>query len=227
MQTDHEWAVDLALGGGYDGQGHPVSFPALMEAVHHGLVNESSVDTALHRLVLAQLRLGLLDPADDNPYTKIPPSAANSPAMRALALQAAREGIVLLNNDAGVLPLKIDSLQQQGAMAVVGPNAQLVAFGSYSNPQMNNVTILQGLQRRVPKLAFAAGCTIAGNETSGFGMAVGLAKAASVMVAVFGIDDTQEHETGTRSIVHLPGMQLELLKALKATGTKLVLVLVG
>jgi beta-glucosidase len=178
---------------------------------------------------LAQLRLGLLDPPDMNPYTKIPRDAANSHTMRALALQAAREGIVLLHNRAGVLPLKASRLQQQGAMAVVGPNAKLVAFGSYSNSagQMDNVTALQGLQRRVAKLAFASGCTIAGNGTSGFGPAVQVAKAASVTVAVMGIDDTQEHETGTRSIVHLPGVQLELLKALKAASTKLVLVLVG
>ena len=52
-------------------------------------------------------------------------------------------------------------------------------------------------------------------------------KSAFGVVAVMGIDDTQEHETGTRSIVHLPGVQLELLKALKAASTKLVLVLVG
>lgn len=242
VQTDHEYAdsqaeaaadslragVDLALGGGYD-HGHPMSFAALMEAHKQGLVNESFIDTALHRLVLAQLRLGLLDPPDDNPYAKIPRNAANSPTMRALALQAAQEGIVMLDNRAGVLPLNAGRLQQQGAMAVVGPNAKLVAFGSYSNSpgQMKNVTALQGLQRRVAKLAFASGCTIAGNGTAGFGKAVQAAKAASVTVAVMGIDDTQEHETGTRSIVHLPGVQLELLKALRAASTKLVLVLVG
>ena len=62
---------------------------------------------------------------------------------------------------------------------------------------------------------------------AGFGAAIAAAKKAKVTLAIFGIDSSQEHETGTRSIVTLPGVQEPLLEALAATGTKLVLVLIG
>ena len=62
---------------------------------------------------------------------------------------------------------------------------------------------------------------------AGFGAAIAAAKKAKVTLAIFGIDSSQEHETGTRSIVTLPGVQEPLLEALAATGAKLVLVLIG
>ena len=82
------------------------------------------------RLALAQLRLGLLDPPDRNPYASIPLSAANSLAHRTLALQTAREGIVLLSNPRSELPLDPSSLEFPRSLAVVGPNAQMVAYGN-------------------------------------------------------------------------------------------------
>ena len=60
------------------------------------------------RLVYARLKLGLLDPPSSNPYTKIPPSAANSAENRELAARTAREGVVLLTNPKKTLPLVSD-----------------------------------------------------------------------------------------------------------------------
>ena len=80
------------------------------------------------RLVYARIKLGLLDPPDGNPYTKIPRSAANSAENRGLAVRTAQEGVVLLTNAKKTLPLSASAFRRGGAagsskLAVVGPNS--------------------------------------------------------------------------------------------------------
>lgn len=243
-QTDHEYAAsqpeaaadaiaagaDLALGGGYDAAGNPESFAALAEAVKLNLTNSSLIDRAFGRLVYARIKLGLLDAPGAsiaNPYTKIPPSAANSAENRMLAVRTAQEGVILLTNAKKVLPLKASEYENEGSLAVVGPNSDLIAYGNYAGHNDNNTTPVQGLRRLVPDLVWTKGCEIASNNTSGFPAAVKAAKKATVTIAVFGIDSSQEHETGTRKIITLPGVQEQLLEEISATGTKLILVLIG
>ena len=106
------------------------------------------VDVAFSRIFYARLKLGLLDPPGKNPYTKIPRSAANSWAHRALAISAASKGVVLLENTAGVLPLRAGDYTTPGSLAVVGPNAAKTAYGNYAGNNANNTTPLQGMQVR-------------------------------------------------------------------------------
>ena len=131
--------------------------------------------------VYARLKLGLLDPPGANPYTSIPPSAANSAENRALAVQTAREGVVLLTNAKRVLPLARAAFAIAGSLAVVGPNSDLVAYGNYAGHNDNNTTPVQGLRRYAPGLAWAKGMSsVADPNVTNFTAAVAAAKTAKV-----------------------------------------------
>jgi len=237
VETDHLWATDqehaaaavIHAGGDFDcsisvGRG----FAALLNATALGLTTEADVDQSLARLLTMQMRLGQFDPPDMVPFASIGMDVVNSAAHRGLAAEAARQGLVLLCNGRGVLPLDAAALAGAGALLVTGPNAQLFATGNYNTQTDINVTALDGLRAYLPALAFAPGCaSVASNDTSLIAAAVAAAAAAKVVVAVMGIDGTQEFEDSTRASLALPGVQDELLQALAATGTPVVLVLMG
>jgi beta-glucosidase len=104
-------------------------YEALVQAVHDGLIKESEINTSLKRLFTARFRMGMFDPPDAVPFNQIPFSENDSPKHRELALKAAREAMVLLKNQEGILPLK----SNYKSIAVIGPNAEsLVALeGNY------------------------------------------------------------------------------------------------
>ncbi len=240
IQTDHEWAdsqpaaaadailagADMALGGGCDPTNVPkgcISFGALPNATEQGLVNGSDIDRALDRVLRARFKLGLMDPPNLNPYTSIKPSIVDSPEHRALAREAALQSIVLLTNKDQTLPLG-----SAPTVAVVGPNSQMAAFGNYNGSNDNYSSVLDGVRRRHPHAEFSRGCDVASNDTSGFAAAVAAAKRAAVTIAVMGIDQSQEHETGTRKNITLPGVQVQLLREIRRqTETTLIVVLLG
>ena len=139
-------------------------------------------------------------------------------------MQAAQESVVLLTNkpraiithtggkasmhltttnpqdSRAMLPLDAGGLTGAGAVAVVGPNALMAAFGNYAGSTWNYTTVLGGIRGYVPGAVYARGCDIASNNTGNFSSAVALARAARVTIAVMGIDQSQEHETGTREV---------------------------
>jgi len=116
-----------------------------VDAAKQGLLSEKDVDVALKRLFTARFRLGMFDPPEMVPYASIPDSAIDSEPHRALALQAARESIVLLKND-GVLPLSPDFKN----IAVVGPLAEStrVLHGNYSGTASHATSALDGIRRQ-------------------------------------------------------------------------------
>jgi beta-glucosidase len=140
--------TDLNCGTGY---------AALAEAVRNKLVSPRLIDQALQRLWAARTKLGL-DGAG-SPYDAIGPEQIHTPAAAALALQAARESIVLLKNN-GVLPLKRDT-----RIAVVGPNADSLAVlrANYHGTAVAPVTPLAGLRRLLgaERVSYAQGAGIA------------------------------------------------------------------
>ena len=89
-----------------------------IEAVQQGYLPESSIDTALIRLFTARMKLGMFDPPELDPYSKIDEKELDSPEHRTLARKLANESMVLLKND-GTLPLKPGIRK----IAVVGPLA--------------------------------------------------------------------------------------------------------
>ena len=110
------------------------------------MVSDADIDTAAYRVLKARMRLGLFDDADKNPYAQIPPSVIGSEVHQQVALQAARECIVLLKNDKNMLPLNPNKVK---SIAVVGINAGKCEFGDYSgSPVIAPVSILDGIRRR-------------------------------------------------------------------------------
>jgi beta-glucosidase len=95
------------------------TYAALGDAVKQGLVTEKEIDRSLERLFAARFRLGMFDDAAHNPNAKVAYSEVRSPEHTELALRAARESMVLLENRSGVLPLR----SGVKTIAVVGPNA--------------------------------------------------------------------------------------------------------
>ncbi|HEY1803781.1 MAG TPA: glycoside hydrolase family 3 C-terminal domain-containing protein [Terracidiphilus sp.] len=121
------------------------TYAALTKAVGEHLLAESDIDAAVVRLFTARMRLGMFDPPAAVPFNKIPYSEVNSAAHRELALQAARESIVLLKNRDNMLPLKA-SIRK---IAVVGPTADLLEAieGNYNGTAPDPVSPLNGLRK--------------------------------------------------------------------------------
>jgi len=119
-------------------------YKAYRDAVKQGFLKESEIDTALVRLYTARMRLGMFDPPDLDPYSKIDENQLSSPANRQLAHEIANESMVLLKND-GILPLKTSGIR----IAVVGPlaNQTKVLLGNYNGSPTYTVSILDGLLR--------------------------------------------------------------------------------
>jgi beta-glucosidase len=136
-------------------------YRALLPAVQQNLISEQEIDTAVKRLFTARFRLGMFDPPALVSYARIPASANGAPAHRALALQAARESIVLLKNDGGALPLK----KNLKTIAVIGPNADSldVLVGNYNGIPARYVTPLAGIKQKVgttTNVIYALGTTM-------------------------------------------------------------------
>ena len=131
-------------------------YKPFIEAVQQGYLSESAMDTALVRLFTARIKLGMFDPPDMVPYTKINPDELNSPAHRAYARKLANESMVLLKND-GTLPLKPDVQR----IAVVGPLADQtrVLLGNYTGIPLHTVSMLEGLKAAFPdaKITYVPG----------------------------------------------------------------------
>ncbi|MFF1835938.1 glycoside hydrolase family 3 N-terminal domain-containing protein [Streptomyces sp. NPDC058231] len=252
VAADRADAARLALAAGVDVELPTVRSygDVLVGAVRDGIVAEELVDRALHRVLLQKCELGLLDP-EWSPLpavlTGTDPDQARAtvnldpPENRALARQLAEQAVVLLANSDGALPLG-----GAGRIAVVGPRADdaLAMLGCYSFPSHVGVshpevpmgvdipTVLESLRAEFPDadISSAAGCDVDGTDTSGIAAAAEIAGHADVCVAVLG-DRAGLFGRGTSgegcdaADLSLPGVQGELLDALLATGTPVVLVL--
>jgi beta-glucosidase len=142
---DIEHASVLAVRAGTDntcGQ----EYVTLVQAVKDGLIKESELDTSLVRLFTARFRLGMFDPPGTGPYANIPVSQIDSPEHRRLAMQAARESMVLLKNQNRILPLNASVK----TLAVIGPNAELLNSleGNYNGTPPRPVLPLDGIRKQ-------------------------------------------------------------------------------
>ena len=153
----------------------------LPKAVANGWISEQEIDTSLRRLLTARMKLGDFDPDDMVPWTKIPESVVASKEHKQLALQMAREGIVLLKNGASLEGASLAKNQTRKVTAplplrkgtgivVMGPNANdsVMMWGNYSGYPTHTVTALQGLQNLLGKknVKFVPGCGLTRNEIS-------------------------------------------------------------
>ena len=226
---------NLCCGGDYN---------PLVRAVQKRLITEKEIDRALYYTLWTRFRLGLFDPPEKCPYSKIGIDQNDTPEHEALALKVAEEAIVLLKND-GVLPLNRSKIKR---IAVIGPNADAAWMleGNYNGHAARPVSILSGIKKLAGpdiEVTHAVGCPWAlradgSNKPSqeAIADAVTKAKAADVVIFVGGITARLEGEEmgrenafvgfegGDRTMIELPSVQTDLLKALVATGKPVILV---
>lgn len=211
----------------------------LREALAQGKVSPEVLDQRVREILKVKFRLGLFD----NPYPGDGAKAeqiVHSPEHREVSLEAARQSMVLLKNEGGLLPLKKDIR----SVAVIGPNADerknlICRYGPANAPL---VTVYQGLKQYLPQaeVTYSKGCEIIDRnfpesellefpldsaERAGIAEAVEAARKAEVAVLVLGGSERTVKEGHSRTSLELPGRQEMLLKAVYETGTPVVLVL--
>ncbi len=122
---------------------------SLKKAVEEGLISEETIDQAVRRLMLARIRLGMFDPEEMVHYARIPITENDKPEHTAMAEEIARQSMVLLKNQDGILPLKESSKK----IVVVGPFAdqQEILLGNYNGTPSHPVTFLEGIKSRTGK----------------------------------------------------------------------------
>jgi beta-glucosidase len=143
-----EAAATLSIKAGLDLEcGDDVYIEPLLHAYEKYMVSRADIDTAAYRVLSVRMRLGLFDGPNLNPYDKISPDIVGSEKHKQLALEAARQSIVLLKNQHKKLPLHPKKIK---SIAVVGINAGDCEYGDYSGVPVNTpVSVLQGIKDRV------------------------------------------------------------------------------
>ncbi|MDD4516087.1 xylan 1,4-beta-xylosidase [Massilibacteroides sp.] len=141
--------TDLECGG---------SYRALKKGLENGSITEDELDVSLRRLFRARFELGMFDPDDRVPFSKIPYSVVESPAHINQALEMARKSIVLLKNKNNILPLN----KEVKRVAVIGPNAadSTMLWANYNGYPTHTVTILDGIRKKLPnaEIIYEFGC---------------------------------------------------------------------
>jgi beta-glucosidase-like glycosyl hydrolase len=216
------------------------SYRYLVEAVHHQLIPESKIDTAVSHLLEIRFRLGMFDPPAMVKYAQIPMTEVQSPAHRAQALQMARESIVLLKNEGHLLPLDAKHIPK---IAVVGPNAadSSVVLGNYNGFPDHTVTVLEGIRNRLgtgTEVQYERGVDWVQADSAGDAGLQAVAdrvRDADVIVFVGGISPRLEGEEmpvkvegfsgGDRTSIALPAIQTRMMQALHATGKPVIFVM--
>ncbi|KAF3772540.1 putative beta-D-xylosidase 6 [Nymphaea thermarum] len=198
-------------------------------AVEKGKLTESDIDRALFNLFTVQLRLGVFDgdPRKQR-YGGIQTSEVCSSVHRQLALEAARQGIVLLKNEKNFLPLTASEVE---SIAIIGSaaNDTNILGGDYTGFPCDAQSILYAFQNYIKNVSYAGGCRdIACNSSDGFQQAVGVAKMVDTVIIFAGVDLSQEKEDLDRTNLTLPGKQQDLVLAVaKVSKIPVILVLVG
>ncbi|CAH2073220.1 unnamed protein product [Thlaspi arvense] len=198
-------------------------------AIEKGKVSEEQLDQAMLNLFAVQLRLGLFDgDPREGLYGKLGSHDICSSGHMKLALEAARQGIVLLKNDHKLLPL---NRKHVSSLAIIGPMANNISNmgGTYTGKPCQRKTLFTELLEYVKKTSYASGCSDVSCESStGFREAVATAEGSDFVIVVAGLDLTQETEDKDRVSLSLPGKQKDLVSSVAAASKKpVILVLTG
>jgi len=138
-----EEAAALAVNAGCDINCGTTYQDHLAKAADQMLISESAIDQAAVRSFTGRVLLGMYDPPEQNPYSKIPVSCLESDAHRELALEAARQSIVLFRNNGNLLPLDRTKIKK---IAVIGPMGDVCNLGDYCGTSFNLISPLRGIR---------------------------------------------------------------------------------
>lgn len=204
----------------------------LVQLVNENKVPIAVIDEAVKRILRKKFELGLFD----NPYKYSDPKreqkVLNNHEHRKAAREVAAKSIVLLKNKQQILPLS----KNTKTIAFIGPlvkeHKQNMGFWAVDLPELNYdkevVSQWEGVQNKISKntqLLYAKGCEIEGENKDGFAEAVATAKQADVVILSVGEQWNMSGEAKSRSNIHLPGVQEDLIKAIQATGKPVVVLI--
>ncbi|WP_334074342.1 glycoside hydrolase family 3 N-terminal domain-containing protein [Paenibacillus sp. A14] len=241
-----EAGIDMEMSGEMFGK-------YLVEAVRNGRLDTAVVDQAARRVLELKFRLGLFEApyADPNRAEQVIGSREHVE----LARKIAGEGIVLLKNEGGVLPLSA-----AGKIAVIGPNADTGynQLGDYTSPQPRSkvTTVLGGIRGKLAdapeRVLYAPGCRIKGDSREGFELALSCAEQADTVIMVVGGSSARDFGEGSidlktgaskvtgntesdmdcgegidRLSLRLSGVQLELIQEVHKLGKPLIVVYIN
>ncbi len=204
----------------------------LAQLVKENKVPIAFVDDAVKRILQKKFELGLFDDPFRFSNVQRENKVLNDPEHLKIARQVAAKSIVLLKNQNHLLPIS----KNTKTIAFIGPLVkevkQNMGFWSIELPDVDYskfiVTQWQGVQNKISKnshLLYAKGCDIEGNNKNGFAEAVETAKKADVVIISVGERRDMSGEAKSRSNIHLPGVQEELIKAIQATGKPVVVLI--
>ncbi|XP_059652997.1 probable beta-D-xylosidase 5 [Cornus florida] len=223
-----EDAVALALKAGLNMNCGDYLGKYTENAVKLKKVEESVVDQALIYNYVVLMRLGFFD-GDPKllPFGKLGPSDVCTNDHQSLAVEAAKQGIVLLDNN-GALPLSPKTIKN---LAIIGPNANVTVtmISNYAGVPCRYTSPLQGLQKYVSAVTYQPGCSNVGCSNGGqIDAAVKAAAAADAAVVVVGLDQSIEREGLDRVNLTLPGFQEKLVtQVANATNGPVILVIMS
>ena len=237
LASDQKEAGAMALKAGLDvGISYEDAYMhSMIENVREGKISIDLIDRAVRRILQLKFRLGFFE----NPYmdTDYAVKVRHTPENQKVALEVAREGIVLLKNEKNILPLHKDIRK----IAVIGPNAdnKLNQLGDYTSKVVLQqiTTVLDGIKAKVSpntEVKYVMGCKVIGEGTNEIQEATNAAANADVAVVVLGENEwTTPNKEGTDgegydvASLDLTGLQEGLLKAVYKTGTPTILVLIN
>jgi beta-glucosidase len=250
-ETDPEKAVALIVKSGLDlecetCESEQFMFDQyLLGAYNKGYITEEEIDIAVKRLFRARMLLGEFDPPEMVPYSNLNENHLDTEENRALALQAARESLVLLKNNNSFLPLDKNAIK---SLAVVGPNADILELGGYSGTPTVSIDPLTGLKQFLGddvQITFSRGCEISDkvevdwdeekdepifeilDETGTIQKAAQVAKEADVAILFLGTNLNIANEAADRTDLDLPGNQLKLAQEVFKANPNTVVVLIN
>ena len=240
-------ASQLAVESGNDMMmSTPEFYEEALQLAQDGKIDIRQVDEACRRILRLKFELGLFD---DKRYLDLKkgPGLIGCQAHRQAALESAYQSIVLLKNQDNLLPL----LESTSRIAVIGPNAddEVAQLGDWtfggvigsvhagteheylaSISRDNVITVLQGIRDRAnpaTQVDYARGCDVLDPNLNDIPAAAVLARQADIAVVVVGDSLLQNGEVRDRADLDLSGGQQQLLEAIHATGTPLVVVLIN
>ncbi|MCF1716614.1 glycoside hydrolase family 3 C-terminal domain-containing protein [Flavihumibacter sp. RY-1] len=247
IAKDIREAGELALKAGVDMDLGANAFAKMKQSVAEGKISIKQLDEAVSRVLKLKFEMGLFE----NPYVNPQQAKARVRTSESIAIarETARQSIILLENKNNILPLK----KTISRIAVIGPNAdnQYNQLGDYTAPQEpgNIVTVYEGIKAKFPTatVKYVKGVAIRDTLNTDIPAAVQAAKNAEVAIVVVGgssardfqtnyqetgaaiadaksVQDIESGEGFDRASLNLLGKQQELLEAVKATGTPVIVI---
>ena len=250
-ETDPEKAVALTARAGTDLECETCETEQFMYdkylqgALEKGYITEEEIDKNVKRLFRARMLLGEFDPPEMVPYTNITREDLDTPENQELALQVARESLVLLKNKDGFLPMDKKEIR---SIAVIGPNADRAVLGGYSGSPSVRIDPLKGIMDLAGddvEVIFARGCEVTDrvevdwdeekdepvweilDESATINEAAGIAGTADVAILCLGTNLDVANEAADRTDLELPGNQLKLAKKVFEANPSTVVVLIN